>query len=211
MQLKNWYKRSSLGIPEKEAEKTTNIERKITWDEMSNQRRNNSFAKRRRSPKKHIEALSGKKKGGKIITTRKWNIEKRNKTTLLPLSGPFLEKKTFQRNFMWSNKMFIILSHVTIPMFLKAAREDDTQLWHYIYGHFCFKDLNTLIKKNEMVKKLHELKEVKKTCTDWIMKKQQREDIFEKASWRTNIKLELIPQMYVGISNLNLMVERCNS
>lgn len=143
---------------------------------MSNQRRNNSLAKRRRSPKKPIEALSGKK-GRRDNNNEEVEYRKEKRHYIASIIGALPREKTFQRNYMWSNRMFIILSHVTIPMFLKAAREDDTQ-WHYKYGHFCFKDLNTLIKK-ELVKKLHELKEVKKTCTDWIIKKN-KEKIFSR-------------------------------
>jgi len=46
---------------------------------------------------------------------------------------------------------------------LEIDKNEDSRMWHYIYGHLRWKGLNTLIKK-QMVKGLPELEEIEGKC-----------------------------------------------
>ncbi|PNX69396.1 ubiquitin carboxyl-terminal hydrolase, partial [Trifolium pratense] len=92
---------------------------------------------------------------------------------------------------MSKNRMYVITTPVIMPMCLKTAKQESTQLWHDRYGHLSFKGLNTLSKK-QMVIGLPELEDSDENCSDCLTGKQHRDIIPKQANWRASVKLELI-------------------
>lgn len=88
--------------------------------------------------------------------------------------------------------MFVMLASVepqTTSCF-QTVTEDNTQLWHHIFGHLSFKGLRTLLYKR-MVQGLPRLTAPSKVCYDCMVGKH-REIIPKKSLWRASQHLQLI-------------------
>ncbi|TXG67955.1 hypothetical protein EZV62_009230 [Acer yangbiense] len=87
-------------------------------------------------------------------------------------------KGLIMQTTMSANRMFIVLAKVlsNAPTCFQTTLEDNTQLWHYRYGHLSFKGLRTLQYK-KMVKGLPQLKAPSKVCIDCMVGKQHRDAI----------------------------------
>jgi transposase InsO family protein len=101
---------------------------------------------------------------------------------------------------MTTNRMYIIIAPVIIPMCLKVSKQDKTQLWHNRYGHLSLNGLKLLAKRN-MVQGLPDLSAMENKCTDCISGKQQRDAIPKQAKWRASEKLQLIHSDICGPIN----------
>lgn len=98
---------------------------------------------------------------------------------------------------MTTNRMFVLLSH-TQPIkkenkegCLQATTQDLAHLCHRRYGHLSYKGLNILQNKG-MVRGLPNFSKYEIICTDCLNRKQHRDSIPKRITWRASEKLELV-------------------
>lgn len=92
---------------------------------------------------------------------------------------------------MSSNRMFVVMAAVMLPVCFKATDKDITHHWHYRYGHLSLKGLRIPAQKG-MVKGLPNLEESSKVCRDCMVGKHHREPFPKKSPWRATQRLQLI-------------------
>lgn len=104
-----------------------------------------------------------------------------------PQRGVIFETK------MTSNRMFPLVAHCTPKkqQCFSSITTDQSDLWHYRYGHLSWNSLKVLQQKT-MVKGLPRLTLSQKVCEDCLVGKQHRSPFPSHSTWRASTILQLV-------------------
>ncbi|KAA3452985.1 copia-type polyprotein [Gossypium australe] len=98
---------------------------------------------------------------------------------------------------MTRNMMFVIsaivlpCSQLLVSSCFQTTTEDISHLWHYRFGHLNYKSLRMMQSKRS-VRGLPTINIPNKVCTHCFIRKQHKEEMTKKSSWRASRKLYLI-------------------
>ncbi|KAI5352878.1 hypothetical protein L3X38_005770 [Prunus dulcis] len=92
---------------------------------------------------------------------------------------------------MKGNRSFPLKLQAEMHLAYRACVDHSTDLWHRRFGHLNMSSLK-LLKEQDMVVGLPEIKEVKEVCEGCVLGKQSREAFLREATTRASTPLELI-------------------